>query len=126
VKSVILALALQAAFSPQNLEWCQQLPRPLYRSLERVAVEAPWFEVYNVHPSVFAIYEPLAQRFSEAPRTTRIHHADLHLAVGLQGQGQIQAVIAARFQAEQCLPYLQLGRKRARGMRSAFSAICPA
>jgi glyoxylase-like metal-dependent hydrolase (beta-lactamase superfamily II) len=39
-------------------EWCRQLPRPDYKSLERVKVSDPWFEVYKPAPQVFAIYEP--------------------------------------------------------------------
>jgi glyoxylase-like metal-dependent hydrolase (beta-lactamase superfamily II) len=39
-------------------EWCRALPRPEYKTLQRVAVSDPWFEVYKVAPAVFAIYEP--------------------------------------------------------------------
>jgi glyoxylase-like metal-dependent hydrolase (beta-lactamase superfamily II) len=39
-------------------EWCRALPRPEYKSLERVNVSDPWFEVYKPAPGVFAIYEP--------------------------------------------------------------------
>ena len=39
-------------------EWCRPLPRPEYRSLERVKVSDPWFEVYQPAFKVFAIYEP--------------------------------------------------------------------
>jgi glyoxylase-like metal-dependent hydrolase (beta-lactamase superfamily II) len=39
-------------------EWCRPLPRPEYRSLERVKVSDPWFEVYKPASGVFAIYEP--------------------------------------------------------------------
>lgn len=39
-------------------DWCRALPRPEYKNLERVQVSDPWFEVYKVAPSVFAIYEP--------------------------------------------------------------------
>ena len=39
-------------------EWCRALPRPEYKSLERVSVADPWFEVYKPAPNVFAIYEP--------------------------------------------------------------------
>jgi glyoxylase-like metal-dependent hydrolase (beta-lactamase superfamily II) len=39
-------------------EWCRPLPRPEYKSLERVPVSDPWFEVYKAAPGVFAIYEP--------------------------------------------------------------------
>jgi glyoxylase-like metal-dependent hydrolase (beta-lactamase superfamily II) len=39
-------------------EWCRPLPRPEYKSLQRVLPDDPWFEVYKVVPGVFAIYEP--------------------------------------------------------------------
>src|SRR5215469_3376800 len=39
-------------------EWCRALPRPEYKTLERVPLSDPWFEVYKVAPAVFAIYEP--------------------------------------------------------------------
>jgi glyoxylase-like metal-dependent hydrolase (beta-lactamase superfamily II) len=39
-------------------KWSDALPRPVYRTLERVAVDDPWFEVYRVAPGVTAIYEP--------------------------------------------------------------------
>jgi glyoxylase-like metal-dependent hydrolase (beta-lactamase superfamily II) len=34
------------------------LPRPEYKTLTRVPVSDPWFEVYEPVPDVFAIYEP--------------------------------------------------------------------
>ncbi len=39
-------------------DWCRALPRPEYKSLERVPVSDPWFEVYKPASGVFAIYEP--------------------------------------------------------------------
>ncbi len=39
-------------------EWCRALPRPEYKSLERVLPGESWFEVYKVAPGTFAIYEP--------------------------------------------------------------------
>ena len=39
-------------------DWCQHLPRPQYRQLHRVPSADPWFEVYAVTPTVYAIYEP--------------------------------------------------------------------
>jgi len=39
-------------------DWCRALPRPEYKSLERIPIGDPWFEVYKVVPGVFAIYEP--------------------------------------------------------------------
>ena len=38
--------------------WCRALPRPEYKSLDRVATSDPWFEVYKPASNVFAIYEP--------------------------------------------------------------------
>lgn len=39
-------------------DWCRALPRPEYKSLERVPVSDAWFEVYKPALGVFAIYEP--------------------------------------------------------------------
>src|ERR1044071_6023175 len=39
-------------------DWCRALPRPEYKSIERVAISDPWFEVHRPAPGVFAIYEP--------------------------------------------------------------------
>lgn len=49
------SLSLFAQIKP---EWCISLPRPEYKSLERVQISDPWFEVYKPAPEVFAIYEP--------------------------------------------------------------------
>jgi glyoxylase-like metal-dependent hydrolase (beta-lactamase superfamily II) len=56
----IAAPAVRAQSSNSNVtpDWCKQLPRPQYKSLERVPSADPWFEVYKVAPRVFAIYEP--------------------------------------------------------------------
>jgi hypothetical protein len=35
-------------------EWCRALPRAEYKSLERVAVSDPWFEVSKPARGVFA------------------------------------------------------------------------
>ena len=43
---------------PSTPQWCRYLPRPEYKSLERVPVSDRWFEVYKVAPNTFAIYEP--------------------------------------------------------------------
>jgi len=49
------------AVPAQKPEWCRDLPRPAYRTLEKVSVPDKWFEVYRVRPGVFAIYEPHQQ-----------------------------------------------------------------
>lgn len=39
--------------------WCNKLPRPQYASLERIPLRSEtWFQVYKIHPNVFALYEP--------------------------------------------------------------------
>ncbi len=53
--SVLLSAQSARAETP---EWCRALPRPEYKTLQRVLVHDPWFEVYRVVPQVFAIYEP--------------------------------------------------------------------
>ncbi len=59
-----LLLATTLLLTPQvfaqvsNPNWCKPLPRPEYKTLERVKVSDPWFEVYKPAPGVFAIYEP--------------------------------------------------------------------
>lgn len=47
-----------AAQNPIASDWCRALPRPEYKTLERVPVSDPWFEVYKPAAGVFAIYEP--------------------------------------------------------------------
>lgn len=39
-------------------DWCKKLPRPEYKALKRLPSPDPWFEIYEVRPGVFAIYEP--------------------------------------------------------------------
>jgi glyoxylase-like metal-dependent hydrolase (beta-lactamase superfamily II) len=50
-----LSVRAQSAIPP---DWCKALPRAEYKSLERIFVHEPWFEVYKIQPGVFAIYEP--------------------------------------------------------------------
>jgi glyoxylase-like metal-dependent hydrolase (beta-lactamase superfamily II) len=52
------SLTIAQTDQPKKPEWCRALPRPEYKALERVPVDDPWFEVYQVVPQVFAIYEP--------------------------------------------------------------------
>ena len=55
---VLLGAMLVANALGQVPEWCRPLPRPEYKNLKRVAAADPWFEVYEVAPATFAIYEP--------------------------------------------------------------------
>ena len=52
------ATALLVAAQSVTPDWCRALPRPEYRTLKRVAIRDAWFQVYEVAPRVFAIYEP--------------------------------------------------------------------
>lgn len=60
--AVILALCILptalVAQAPIPSDWCRALPRPEYKTLERVSITDPWFEVYKPAHDVFAIYEP--------------------------------------------------------------------
>jgi glyoxylase-like metal-dependent hydrolase (beta-lactamase superfamily II) len=50
--------AVRAQTGSKIPDWCKPLPRPEYKSLQRVLPDIPWFEVYKVAPRTFAIYEP--------------------------------------------------------------------
>jgi glyoxylase-like metal-dependent hydrolase (beta-lactamase superfamily II) len=55
---VCSAAVAGVAQSNEKPEWCRALPRPEYKTLQRVLPNEPWFEIYKVAPGVFAIYEP--------------------------------------------------------------------
>ena len=55
---LLLTIPWIATAQVSNPEWCRSLPRPEYKTIERVPVTDPWFEVYKPAPGVFAIYEP--------------------------------------------------------------------
>ena len=55
---LVLLLAWTPAVAAQTRDWCKELPRAEYKTLERVRVSDPWFEVYRVAPDTLAIYEP--------------------------------------------------------------------
>ena len=57
----LLALAISSASTVAQSaqpEWCSHRPDPQYKTLHRVQLPDTWFEVYEVAPSTFAIYEP--------------------------------------------------------------------
>ena len=56
--AVLLGFSSVCIAQAEKPEWCKALPRPEYKSLERVIPDEPWFEVYRVAPATFAIYEP--------------------------------------------------------------------
>jgi glyoxylase-like metal-dependent hydrolase (beta-lactamase superfamily II) len=64
IASFLCALFLCASITAQHRaeplrpDWCGALPRPEYKTLQRVEVHSDWFEVYQIRPGVYAIYEP--------------------------------------------------------------------
>jgi glyoxylase-like metal-dependent hydrolase (beta-lactamase superfamily II) len=60
VKSLIcmVFLGVSSFAQAEIADWCRALPRPEYKTLRRVSVSDPWFEVYEVRPGIFALYEP--------------------------------------------------------------------
>jgi len=65
LKKVHIALVFYLAVSGPVLfaqgqvpDWCRALPRLEYKRLQRVPVSDSWFEVFEVAPAVFALYEP--------------------------------------------------------------------
>lgn len=57
--ALMLIFAVSTVMGQETVpEWCRALPRPEYKSLARVPVTDPWFEVYKVAPNTYAIYEP--------------------------------------------------------------------
>src|SRR5437879_104307 len=58
VLCIFLSLSATAQTSSYAPDWCKALPRPEYKTLQRVLPDEIWFEVYKVAPQTFAIYEP--------------------------------------------------------------------
>ena len=58
VFSLFLSFSVAAQTSSYTPDWCKALPRPEYKTLQRVLPDETWFEVYKVAPQTFAIYEP--------------------------------------------------------------------
>jgi|SRR5882672_7060967 len=58
VLCIFLSFSAAAQTSTYTPDWCKALPRPEYKTLQRVLPNETWFEVYKVAPSTFAIYEP--------------------------------------------------------------------
>ena len=98
----LLALCLLAAVAstgsaqeiaePIRPEWCNQLPRPEYKTLERVLPDEQWFEIYRIRPGVFAIYE--GKQFEEVISYLILGDKRALLFDTGLGVGRISAVVA--------------------------------
>jgi len=64
VAVAVLGFSSACFAQSEKPDWCKALPRPEYKTLQRVLPDETWFEVYKVAPATFAIYEPL--QFEEA------------------------------------------------------------
>jgi len=61
VAVIFLGLAVggwRAQAQAEQPDWCKALPRAGYKALKRVPSRDAWFEVYEVTPRTYAIYEP--------------------------------------------------------------------
>jgi glyoxylase-like metal-dependent hydrolase (beta-lactamase superfamily II) len=84
--------SLAAAQTKEIPEWCRALPRPEYKTLERVLPGEPWFEVYKVSPGVFAIYEP--HQAEEVISYLIVGHKQALLFDTGMGMGDIQKIVS--------------------------------
>jgi glyoxylase-like metal-dependent hydrolase (beta-lactamase superfamily II) len=94
VVSCVVAATSAARGEPagaQTTRWCDLLPRPVYRTLPRVAVSDAWFEVYRVADGVFAIYEPF--QFQEVISYLILGSSEALLFDTGMGIGRISAVV---------------------------------
>jgi glyoxylase-like metal-dependent hydrolase (beta-lactamase superfamily II) len=82
----------QQSGEPLRPEWCSQLPRPEYKSLERVMSDEPWFEIYRIRPGVFALYEP--KQFEEVISYLIVGQKRAVLFDTGLGAGKVSAVVA--------------------------------
>jgi glyoxylase-like metal-dependent hydrolase (beta-lactamase superfamily II) len=73
-------------------DWCKALPRPEYRTLQRVLPDESWFEVYKVAPGTFAIYEP--HQFEETISYLIVGTKQALLFDTGMGIGNIKAAVA--------------------------------
>jgi len=73
-------------------DWCKALPRPEYKTLQRVLPDESWFEVYRVAPGTFAIYEP--HQFEETISYLIVGSKQALLFDTGMGIGNLKAVVA--------------------------------
>jgi glyoxylase-like metal-dependent hydrolase (beta-lactamase superfamily II) len=92
VGTILTASACLAQTAEKKPAWCEALPRPEYKALERVLPDEPWFEVYNVAPATFAIYEP--RQFEETISYLIVGHKQAVLFDTGMGIGDIKKVVA--------------------------------
>jgi len=92
--SVVSALSFccPCVAQEEKPEWCKALPRPEYKTLQRVLPDEPWFEVYKVAPQTFAIYEP--RQFEETISYLIVGTKQALLFDTGMGIGNLKALVA--------------------------------
>lgn len=53
-----IGLVLSGTVKAELSDFCSNLPRPAYAAFEKHQTSNEWFEVYEVEPNIWAIYEP--------------------------------------------------------------------
>jgi glyoxylase-like metal-dependent hydrolase (beta-lactamase superfamily II) len=92
VLCALVCVSSPAQTAEKKPKWCEALPRPEYKSLERVLPNEPWFEVYKVAPETFAIYEP--HQFEEVISYLIVGHRQAVLFDTGMGIGDIKKVVS--------------------------------
>ena len=87
-----ICVSAQQSAEPIRPEWCRQLPRSEYKTLERVLPDEPWFEIYRIRPGVFAFYE--SKQFEEVISYLILGDKRAVLFDTGLGVGKISAVVA--------------------------------
>jgi glyoxylase-like metal-dependent hydrolase (beta-lactamase superfamily II) len=72
-------------------EWWDALPRPAWNAVRKVSERQGWFEVYEIRPGIFAIYEP--GQFEEAISYLVVGKTDSLLFDTGLGIGDIHQVV---------------------------------
>jgi glyoxylase-like metal-dependent hydrolase (beta-lactamase superfamily II) len=54
----ISTFTITSSHAEDLASFCKRLPRAAYASFEKHSASSDWFEVYEVEPGIFAIYEP--------------------------------------------------------------------
>ena len=96
-KFCIFALSLGMAIIPfasphaQLESFCERLPRPAYAAFQKHETSNAWFEVYEVEPGIWAIYEPF--QWQEVISYLIVGSEDALLFDSGNGMGNIKAIV---------------------------------
>src|SRR5215469_16199822 len=90
--TLLFGFSWLCAAQAEKPDWCRALPRPEYHTQKRVIPDEPWFEVYQVAPATFAIYEP--HQFEETISYLLVGTKQALLFDTGMGIGNIHAVVA--------------------------------